>query len=66
MEALIGAVVMDCNWDMPTIEMVVDELLCIQMDTSFEGFLIKSYYDELNAWHQKRFGHIPSYKIYNA
>ena len=36
------------------------------MDTSFEGFLIKSYYDELNAWHQKRFGHIPSYKIYNA
>ena len=25
-----------------------------------------SYYDEFNAWHQKRFGHIPSYKIYNA
>lgn len=63
MEALIGAVVIDCNWDMGTVEKMVNELICIQLDSA-DDFLKKSYYDILNAWHQKHFGCIPTYKIY--
>lgn len=34
MEALIGAVVIDCNWEMETVEKLVNELLCIQLDSA--------------------------------
>ncbi|MDY4928000.1 ribonuclease III family protein [Clostridium fessum] len=62
MEALIGAVVIDCNWEMETVEKMVNELLCIQLDST-DTILKKSYYDILGAWHQKHFGCIPTYKI---
>lgn len=63
MEALIGAVTIDCNWDMNTIERVVNDLIYIQLDTP-DSYLKKSYYDILNAWHQKRFGCIPVYEVH--
>ena len=63
MEALIGAVVIDCGWDMTTIEKVVNELLCIQLDTP-DSLLKKSYYDILNAWHQSHFGRMPIYEVH--
>lgn len=62
MEALIGAVVIDCNWEMETIEKMVNELICIQLDSA-DNLVKKSYYDILNAWHQKHFGCIPKYEL---
>ena len=62
MEALIGAAFLDSNWDMQAIEKMVDELVCIQLDKS-DDLLEKSYYDELNRWHQKHFGCIPTYRV---
>ena len=63
MEALIGAVTVDCNWEMSTIERFVNELLFIQLDTP-DSYLKKSYYDILNAWHQRHFGCIPTYEVH--
>lgn len=46
------------------IEKLVDELVCIQLDKS-DDLLEKSNYDELNRWHQKHFGCIPTYKVHD-
>ena len=62
MEALIGAVVIDCNWEMETVEKMVNELLCIQLEST-DTLLKKSYYDVLGAWHQKHFGSMPTYEV---
>lgn len=62
MEALIGAVVIDCNWEMETVETMVNELLCIQLEST-DNFLKKSYYDILGSWHQKHFGCMPTYRV---
>ena len=62
MEALIGAVAADSNWDWHTLEGVVDKLLCIQISES-QDILHPSYYDIFNAWHQKKFGKMPDYEI---
>lgn len=62
MEALIGAVVIDCNWEMETVETMVNELLFIQLEST-DNFLKKSYYDILGSWHQKHFGCIPTYRV---
>jgi len=64
MEALIGAVAVDSSWDQKTLEMVVDSLLCVQL-TYPDRFLKATHYDIFNAWHQKHFGCIPFYEIYD-
>ena len=61
-EALIGAVAVDCGWDWDELENVVDKLLCIQL-TNPDRFLKKTYYEIFNTWHQKHFGQIPSYEV---
>lgn len=59
-EAVIGAVAIDCDWNMATLEEVVDRLIDIQVpDMSIE----ESFYDKLNAWHQKHFGCMPEFAI---
>ena len=63
MEALIGAVTIDCNWDWDVITGVVDKLICVQLEKPDE-FLKVSYYDIFNAWHQRHFGVIPEYEVY--
>lgn len=63
MEALIGAVVIDSNWNMRVVEEFVNKLLVIQFEC-VDSYLKKSYYEILNTWHQKRFGCIPEYKVY--
>ena len=65
LEALIGVAVLDSEWDMQAIEKLVDELVCIQLDKS-DDLLEESNYDELNRWHQKHFGYIPTYKVYDG
>lgn len=59
-EAIIGAVAFDCNWDWSTLEKVVFNLI---------NFCIpplghECYFDEMNKWHQKHFGKIPEYKVF--
>ena len=63
MEALIGAVALDSNWDWNVLDAVVDKLLCIQL-TYPDRYLKATHYDLFNAWHQKHFGSIPSYEVY--
>lgn len=63
MEALIGAVAMDCGWNMEVLETVVDQLIALHLEHP-DTFLKKGYYEILNAWHQRHFGCIPEYKLY--
>lgn len=62
MEALIGAVMIDCGWDWDVIEGVVDKLIRLQLNNPDE-YLKKSYYDIFNAWHQRHFGVMPDYEL---
>jgi len=62
MEALIGAVAVDCSWNWTVLENVVDRLVCVQVIRPDE-LLKASYYDLFNAWHQRRFGVIPTYEV---
>lgn len=62
MEALIGAVTIDSDWNMKVVGAVVDRLLCIQLNNP-DKILRKSYYEVINAWHMKHFGEMPDYTI---
>lgn len=65
MEALIGAAAVDCGWDWNVMGDIVDKLLCLQLDRPDE--LVKqSYFEQLNAWHQKHFGSMPEYEVYRS
>ena len=61
-EALIGAVAADSDWDWPCLETVVDKLLTVQLSNT-DSILEPSYYDIFNAWHQKHFGKMPEYEV---
>ena len=63
-EALIGAVTIDSGWDQDAVETVVDRLLCIQL-TAPDEYLKKTWYDIFNAWHQRHFGRMPEYEVYD-
>ena len=62
MEALIGAVAIDSDWNREVLETVVDRLVCLQLSCADE-YLKTSYYDLFNAWHQKHFGRVPKYEV---
>lgn len=65
MEALIGAVAVDSNWNWRVLEDVVDRLVNIQLNSP--DYLLKStYYEQLNSWHQKHFGSMPEYEIFRS
>ncbi|MBR2548010.1 MAG: hypothetical protein IKF07_07470 [Eubacterium sp.] len=61
-EALIGAAAIDSRWNEDVIRRVVDELTAVEMK-DVEPIIAKTYYDTFNAWHQSRFGEIPSYEL---
>ncbi len=63
MEALIGAVAMDSNWNMEVLEGVVDRLIALHLEHP-DLYLKKGHYELFNAWHQRNFGCIPEYNIY--
>lgn len=64
MEALIGAVAVETRWDWGILEDVVDRLLSLQLDDrNLDDLLRKSFYEQLNTWHQKHFGYMPDYQI---
>ena len=61
-EALIGAVAEDCEWDWHVLEGVVDQLLVLQFSEP-KRFLFPNYYDLFNSWHQRKFGKLPEYEL---
>ena len=61
-EAILGAVAIDCNWDRNVLETVADRLLCIQI-TNPDVFLRATYFDIFNSWHQKHFKKMPEYEM---
>ena len=62
MEAIIGALAIDCNWNYEILETVVEQLLDIHFD--FDACDSNpDYYDELNNWHQKKYGTMPDYAV---
>lgn len=61
-EALVGAVAIDSNWDMDIITKVVENLL----EPQFEGdmFSVEDDFEAVNHWHQKRFGSKATFHTY--
>ncbi len=57
-EAIIGAVALDCNWDMNVLTRVVDQMLMPNL--SEEDI---NYVSELQEWSQKKHGVLPEYTI---
>ena len=64
-EALIGAVTMDCDWNWSIMEQVVDRLVDLHIDSP-DAMLKKSYYDIFNTWHQKNIGRMPEYEVHEV
>lgn len=62
MEALIGAVAADSDWNWHELETVVDRLICFQLSNPGR-YARETYYELFNAWHQKRFGRMPEYEV---
>ena len=62
MEALLGAVAVDTDWNWEILEEVTDQLILLQFDET-ESILRKSSFEELNDWHQKHFKEMPKYEV---
>ncbi|MBQ9009236.1 MAG: hypothetical protein IJ088_07915 [Clostridia bacterium] len=63
-EALIGAVAIDCEWDLKVVSRVVDNLLEPQFEDGNEIFASEDDFDAVNRWHQKRYGTKAVFKTY--
>ncbi len=67
-EAIIGAVALDCGWDLEKIESVVDLMLepDYYLDNDFEED--ENYVDLIQQWTQKKYKIIPKYRYndYNS
>lgn len=63
MEALIGAVAVDSNWNWQVLEDVVDRLVNIQLNSP-DSLLKTSYYEQFNSSHQRHFHKMPEYEIF--
>ena len=61
-EALIGAVAVDCDWNWHILNSVVGHLLAIRI-TDPGSLLEPSWYDTFNSWHQRKFGKVPDYEV---
>ena len=61
-EAIIGAVALDSNWDLTTLENVVDLMLdpFFYLDEGFDNEI--NYVELLQQWYQKKYHRIPLYE----
>ena len=64
-EAIIGAVAIDSDWDWEVLERVVDCLINVQVSNPSE-LLKATFYETFNKWHQRKFGYIPDYHVYQG
>lgn len=62
MEAIVGAVAIDSDWDMETVESVVETMLDIHLAFDPWG-AERDKFDVLNSWWQKKFGVRPEYNV---
>lgn len=62
-EALIGAVAIDTNWDWEILTEVVGHIINLQLDDP-DSLLAPTYFDLFNNWHQRRWGCMPKYSIH--
>lgn len=62
-EAILGAVAINCDWDVKTIEDVVDIMLDIEhyLENGFNDE--KNYVDLIQTWCQKKYGSLPEYNF---
>ena len=65
-EAIVGAVALDCGWDMDTITRVVESM--IDFDSYFENDLANSQNNValVQEWLEKNEGRLPQYQYLNA
>lgn len=65
-EAIIGAVAIDCGWNISIIQKVVDVML--DMSNYFLNYsgIPDSFVDLVQQWWQKQFGQIPNYNFHNS
>ncbi len=63
-ESILGAVALDCEWDINTLEEVVDLMLDIEhyLQHGFDDE--ENYVDLIQTWCQKKYGYTPEY-IFN-
>ena len=62
-EAIIGAVVLDCNWDMKTVEHVVEYMLEPEVELDKDEESISNYVGALQDWALSKEGELPLYHI---
>ena len=65
LEAIIGAIAIDCSWNMETLELVADKLLNLDyyIQNGVEDGV--DYISYIQKWHQKEYGKEPKYEFYN-
>lgn len=63
LEAIIGAVAIDSDWDWEVLERVIDHLVNVQVSNP-NDILKATYYEVFNSWHQRHFASIPDYKVF--
>ena len=62
MEAIIGAVAIDSDWDYEALDGVIDRMLDAHIECP-DRYLKKDYYEIFNSWHQKKWGRMPEYEM---
>ncbi|MBQ4510699.1 MAG: hypothetical protein II984_08250 [Clostridia bacterium] len=65
-EAIIGAVAIDCQWNMATVTDVVDIMLNLD-ERVYDGYIYESYNFKqmIQAWCQRRYKCLPEYRYYS-
>ena len=65
-EAIVGAVALDCNWNIDIIQNVVETMLDIRNYFLNQPKVQNSYADLVQQWWQKQFGQVPNYSFHNS
>lgn len=65
-EAIIGAVSVDCNWNIEVIQNVVERMLDVRKYFKNSSTIHNNYVDLVQQWWQKQFGQIPGYGFHSS
>ncbi len=63
-EAILGAVALDCDWDLPQLETVADRMIDIEYYLEHGFHDNENYVDLVQTWCQKKYGYTPEYRFY--
>lgn len=62
-EAILGTVAIDCNWELTTLEDVVDKMIDIEHYVNNGIQEKQNYVDEIQQWCQKKYFDLPHYEF---